>query len=216
MYDGFSSSIYYRPRLHPGISLVPFLREFPLDILIYLAPFLPQETLRLYILVCRALTGSVRRWLYTDITLKTSQQAEALKCTLVSDSGLCKYVRTLRLGSISATTCLQDLSLFPRLGEIVFSKKCKWKDDPLGSRLVLKGNQMVLTKITIESLIELDSLVGIISSMDSLTSLSCGELSFNRPCRIEASEIRCTLKSLSIVVGGSKKRKPSMDPWVSG
>ena len=208
MYDRFSSSVYYQPRLHPGIPLIPFLREFPLDILIYLAPFLPQGTLKSYILVCRDLTGSIRRWLYTDITLKTSQQVEALKCTLVSDSSLRKYIQILRLESRSATICLQNIDLFPRLEEIVFPKHLK--DDHLRSScFISKGNKLVLTKITIQSLIELDSLVEVISSIDSLTSLSCEELSFTKPCRTEASEIRCTLKSLSITVGGSKKERDS-------
>ena len=189
------------PRRNPRIFVEPFKRAFPWDIFLYLAQFLPQRTLRSYVLVCKVLGEGARLWLYTDVTLSTSQQVKALKCTLVSHPSLCKYIRVLRLVSSSAAIHLPDCALFPQLREIVYPED--WSDNLWNSHFRPKGGDFVLTKITIQYLMELDTLIQAISSIGSLTSLSCGTLVSHRPCTVPADQIRCNLKSLCVGASNS-------------
>ena len=175
---------------------------FPSEIFYYIALFLPQSTLISYILVRKDFSDNARRWLSLDLTLRTFLQIKALRY----DPSLCTCIQTLRLSATSAALCLLDRCIFPQLKELVCLED--WENTLWDSnfRPMAFTGSLLLTDVTITSSIELHNLVNIIKAMDSLTSLSCGAVTYENNCRFREKEFRCSLRSLCILGTGSDKR----------
>ena len=177
----------------------------PLDVCVYILTFASQDTLRTSTWICKEWRPYATRLLFKDVELNTFRQVKAFVHRLQAPLVPSPSIRTLRITRDAAAIFLFPRQLIPELETITFAGD--WQEVPwwrlLKSIPLLLPNGSTLAKLVIQGSIDLSHAMRLVSSLTSLTVLSCKIIhcETKRPLKM-AFGPRCRLKSLHTGVDG--------------